>query len=458
MGPEAVELALETGLELDDWQAWYLDGALSYDSRGRWVPFECGLAVPRQNGKGGIIEARMLAGLFLLEEPLLTYTAHEFKTAQEHFLRISNLIEGTPRLMRQVRRIRKASGAEAIELKNGNRLRFLARSASAGRGFSGDVVFLDEAMILWALAMGALLPTMSARTHVTAGGPQIYYTGTAGIGEAALVFAGVRDRAIAGEARRLFYAEWGAGEKDDHAGDDVDLDDHAEWWRANPALHGAGRITEEFIEAERDAMADDEFARERLGIWGNSALRGAIDPDVWRALADPKSRPGSTVALSVDVPPEGKRATIARAGIRSDLKVHVEVDSRPGTTWAVDRLAELAKKRNAVVVLDGSGRAAALIPGLVAAGVKPVVYGTRQVVTACSEFMDKVDEDGLRHTAQPELNMAVDAARRRKVGDAWAWHRRDTSVDISPLVSATLAVHGLNEEPPRRKTGRAMAV
>jgi len=124
----------------------------------------------------------------------------------------------------------------------------------------------------------------------------------------------------------------------------------------------------------------------------------------------------------------------------------------------VERLAELSKKRNAPVVLDGASRAAALIPGLVAAGVKPVVYSTTDVVRACSGFMDKVDEGKLHHLGQPELSIAVDAARRRKVGDAWAWHRRDTSVDISPLVAATLAIHGLKEEAPRQKTGRAMAV
>jgi hypothetical protein len=165
-----------------------------------------------------------------------------------------------------------------------------------------------------------------------------------------------------------------------------------------------------------------------------------------------------TGALAVDVPPEGRRASIARAGVTKDGQVGIEVDVRPGTSWAVERLAELSKKRNAPVVLDGGGRAAALIPGLVEAGVTPVVYGVTQVVRAYSGFMDKIDEDGLRHLGQPELAVAVDGARRRKVGDAFAWHRRDTSVDISPLVAATLAVHGLNEEAPRRKTGRAMAV
>lgn len=458
LGPEAADLAGEFDLVLDDWQRWFLECALAFDERGRWDAFEVVGVVPRQNGKGALIEARMLAGLFLLEEPLLTYTAHEFKTAQEHFLRIRTLIEGGPgRYQRQVRTIRRASGAEAVELQSGRRLRFLARSHGSGRGFSGDVVFFDEAMILDSSTVGALLPTMSARTRVTAGGPQLWLTGTAGHGERALVLSGVRDRAIAGEDPGLFYAEWSAGDPEDHIGARVDLDDEGGWARANPAV-GSGRIEVEFIRRERASLADDEFARERLGLWGSRATRGAIDPDVWIALGDPGSRPAGQIALAVDVPPEGRRASIARAGQRSDGMIHVEVDVRSGTTWAIERLAEISRKRGAVVVLDGGSRAAALIPGLQAAGVEPVVYGTRHLVRACSEFMDLVDERRLRHQAQPELAIAVDSARRRKVGDAWAWHRRDASVDISPLVAATLAVHGLTEEPPKRRTGRSLAV
>jgi hypothetical protein len=44
--------------------------------------------VPRQNGKGTILEARELAGLFLLGERLLIHSAHEQDTSLEHFRRL----------------------------------------------------------------------------------------------------------------------------------------------------------------------------------------------------------------------------------------------------------------------------------------------------------------------------------------------------------------------------------
>ena len=55
---------------------------------GKWAAFETALIVPRQNGKGSILEARELAGLFLFGEQLILHSAHEFKTAQEAFRRV----------------------------------------------------------------------------------------------------------------------------------------------------------------------------------------------------------------------------------------------------------------------------------------------------------------------------------------------------------------------------------
>ena len=459
LGHLAVDLAGEAGLELDDWQSWQLEEAMAIRPDGRWASFEVGLSVARQNGKGSILEARELAGLFLPEvhEHLLTHTAHEFKTAQEHFLRIAGLVEALPpKYRRLVKHIYTANGSEAIEMRDGRRLRFLARSGGSGRGFSGDLVVLDEAMILLLASISALVPTMAARAKVTVGGPQLWYTGSPGLGDdRSDVFASVRDRGLEGAAR-LFWAEWGAGEPDDHTGSNVDPDDVAEWFRANPAMH-TGRMELEFVEAERPALGDD-FPRERLGVWGGGGVSSPIDADTWRALADPSSKPGDHVAFALHVPPEGKRAAIARAGFRADGLVHGEVDVRTGTRWAVERLAELAPKRNAVVCIDSTGMAASLIPALIEAGVKVVAYSTRDVVRACGSFVEKVDESELRHPGQPELALAVDAARKRKVGEAWLWQRRDTSADISPLQALTLAVYGLKEERPKRKTGRSMAV
>ena len=130
---------------LDDWQAWVLEMSLAEQDDGLHSAFEVGVEVGRQNGKGSIMEARQLAGLFLLGEQLQVHTAHEFRTTFEHFLRITRLIESAPALDKKVMRIRRGAGEQAVELKSGERLRFIARSSGGGRGFSGDTVYLDEA-------------------------------------------------------------------------------------------------------------------------------------------------------------------------------------------------------------------------------------------------------------------------------------------------------------------------
>ena len=85
----------------------------------------------------------------------------------------------------------------------------------------------------------------------------------------------------------------------------------------------------------------------------------------------------------------------------------------------------------------------------------------REMAQACGQFYDAVMAGEVAHHVghgdHVRLNEAVDAARKRSVGDAWAWHRRDASVDISPLVAATLAFYGVGREPAGKKprTNRA---
>jgi hypothetical protein len=46
----------------------------------------------------------------------------------------------------------------------------------------------------------------------------------------------------------------------------------------------------------------------------------------------------------------------------------------------------------------------------------------------------------VHHISQPELDEAVGGAVKYKFGDRWRWARVGASADVSPLMSATLAV------------------
>ncbi|MDA3624262.1 terminase large subunit [Saccharopolyspora sp. WRP15-2] len=437
-GDEAIELCAMAGLHLDPWQQLVLRDSLGERDDGSWAAFEVGVIVPRQNGKGSILEARELTGLFLLDEELILHSAHEFKTAQEAFRRINRLIDDTPALKRRVARVRTSHGEEGIELKDGRRLRFVARSTGSGRGFTADLVILDEAYNLPSEAMAALLPTLAARPN-----PQLWYTSSAGMEESTQLRE-IRKRGLEGDlqgrAKRLAYFEWSA--QTDAKNYETALADRDEWARANPAL--GIRLTEDFIEAESAAMGGLEFARERLGIWYDEEADVVIRARDWQAVADSASRRSGPVVFGLDVSLNRTHGAISVCGRREDGLLHSElVDYREGTAWMVDRIGELIERHEpAAVVMDPGGPAGGLLAALQDEGIEPVLLTTREAGQACGAFFDLVVNGELRHFDQPPVNAAVAGAKKRPLGDAWVWNRKESRNDVAPLVAATLAVHG----------------
>lgn len=430
---ELIDFAGSYGLDLDPWQRYVLEHSLRERGRDKWSAFEVGVIVSRQNGKGALLEARELGGLFLLGEKLVIHTAHEFKTAAEGFVRVKSYIDNYDHLRRRVKLVRTGAGTESIELLNGNRLRFVARSAGSGRGFSGDCVLLDEAYALTDAHMAALLPTLSARPN-----PQVWYTSSAGTDESR-VLRRVRERALARRAKKLAYFEWSAAET-------AGSDEREAWADANPAL--GIRIGEEFIAAEREAMSEPDFRRERLGIWAEDGDNWGISLATWSALTDPASRLADPVAFAIDMPWDRSSVTIAAGGLRDDGLRHGEIiQSRPGTGWVVRYVAErVSRWRPAAVVLDGNGPAASfaaeLDRELSPLRVPLVKIGGPELAQACGSFYDAVMNSELRHLDDEQLATSVAGARKSDRGDVWRWDRKDGRSDISPLMAVTMAIHG----------------
>jgi hypothetical protein len=73
------------------------------------------------------------------------------------------------------------------------------------------------------------------------------------------------------------------------------------------------------------------------------------------------------------------------------------------------------------------------------AGVKVETFNASEHTQSCGRLVDMVEEGTLRHLGSAELRDAVLGARKRDLVDAWAWSRKNSRVDISPLVAATLA-------------------
>lgn len=456
-GREAVEVAASVGLELDEWQQLVLEDGCGVRADGKWAAFEVAGEVARQNGKGGIIEARELAGIFAWGERLILHSAHEFQTATEAMLRMEELLAASPDVSAQVRSVSRSHGSEGFVFRSGQRLRYRTRTKGGGRGFTGDTLILDEAMVLQESFIGALLPTLSGQSLTR--NPQVWYMGSAVdqlVHEHGVVFARLRARALAGGDPSLAYFGWSAADPVDDEDKAVTPDhpwalgllaDRDGWAAANPGL--GIRISEEHVEKEWRTMAARTFLVERLGIgeWPATSLDAAqvIRLEAWDELAvseEPVLKPG--VCFAFDVTPDRSSTAIAVAGLREDGLEHLELVERGrGTRWVVERLAELVSRHRPVaVVCDGASPAAALLPALEKQGVTVRVVSAREHANACGVLYDLVDEKGARHLGQRALREALMGAARRPLGDAWAWSRRSSTIDISPLVAVTLAVWG----------------
>jgi hypothetical protein len=437
-GEAVLELCAAVGFELDPWQQYVLRKSLLRRD-DRWAAFEVGQVLPRQNGKNGTMEARQLGGLFVLGEKLQVHSAHQFDTSLEAFRRLLFWVESFDWLRSQVKRVSKAHGEEGIELKNGQRVRFRTRTKGGGRGFTSDTLYLDEAMILPEVTVGALMPTLSAVPD-----PQVWYAGSPVdrlIHDDGFVLARLRRRALAGGDPSLAYYEWSVEHDDPDTLDPTLAASPDSWAQANPGL--GIRIDPRSIENELRSVDARTFAVERLGIgdWPTEGEEAVVDLDLWDSLVDSRSLIAGPPVFAFDVSPDRSRASIAAAGLRGDKLVHVELAAQDrGTGWLTSWLPERVERhRAATVVCDGAGPASALVPELERRGVKVRTLATAEYAKACGGFVDSVTEARLRHMGQTELRASLRGASTRTLGDAWAWSRKSSGVDITPLVAATLA-------------------
>ena len=450
---EAFELLAAIGLKPDPWQRLCLEAMLGERENGEWAAPEFCLVTPRQSGKNEVVLDRQLVGMFLLRERLIVHSSHSFATSSEHFRRLLEVIEGAPSLSRRVKRVSRSHGEEGLELAGGQRIRFRTRTATGTRGFTADLVCLDEAQILSESSFGALLPTVSAVPNA-----QTVFSATAAdfeLHEHGVVLARLRERAFAGDDR-LAYLEWSADREDPDSLTDADVLDRALWRQANPGL--GIRISPERIASEQRSMSRRQFAVERLGVarWpSGDGGHQVIDAASWRACVDPESRMLDPIMIAFDVARDRSRASIAAAGWREDGLPHVElIDSAPGVGWVTDRVAELfVSQRARWVVCDG-------IPAMTSFVVELRTNRRLSLQTpkpadfapACASFYDRVQQGTLRHLGQHELDVSVAGATRRPFGDAsWGFSRRSRT-DASPLMASVLALWGLETCPrgPRR--------
>ena len=435
-------------IQIDPWQELILGDWLARDADGKWASPTCGGSVPRQNGKSFLLQGRIEFGMLLFAEQVI-YTAHLQKTATETFEEMRSYFE-SPRLKKYVKEIKSAIGREQIILKNGGKVKFLARTRNGGRGQHGDLLIFDEAQELEDGQQASFLPAISASLN-----PQTIYTGTPPDPQTpGIVFRKIRKKALNGNTSRLAWFEYSA----DEVGD---VHDMSRWAQTNPAL--GRRIQLSTIEGELDQMDADSFARERLGWWAPLPERKddepAIDKEAWMRCASFEMKPSGKTAYGVKFTADGSEVVLAGAVIKPDGTARISLIDRQPVAFGTKWLAEWLNQRYGVascVVIDGRNGADLLIDRISDVWrYKGSVVKVRanDVIDAASRLTAGVREETLTwYEKQTALSDSAVSSIKRPIAGGWGFGGSDSA----PIEACALALWGAST--CKRDPGKKMRI
>lgn len=431
-------------------QQWKIVAAIDAHDLERDRPLQRTIAVcvPRRAGKTTALLALALGRCLTRPGYVVLFTAQSGTKASARFLELARALERVnPDADSRGFRILRGAGNQNLTFANGSHFQVLPPKPDAFRGDAGDLLILDEAQEHEAESsnelLGAILPTMDTRL-----GAQLIVAGTAGLRRSGLFWDTLED-GRKGEAR-TGIVEFAAPA---HTTEE-DAAEPALWASTHP---GIGTLTDvETIQNNYDKLPRPNFLREYLGIWPEDFSRSAIDAEAWKACASSFEKKPDYFAFAFDVAVDGSVAAIAAAW-RVDGKAFVEiVEHKQGTDWLVPRLRELSRRYRAPIGHDTVGAALVEAEALNRLRPRPRVapLAYRDLAPGCARFMKDLLEHNLRHFDQASLNDAALKAVKRPLGEnGWAWTKRNSGGDITPLVAATMALRTFdNGKAPQKMT------
>lgn len=444
--PSVRDKCYELGISFQRWQ----DGAgrciLAKREDGLYAAGIGGvvISIPRQVGKTFLIGAIVFALCLLHPGILVLWTAHRVRTAGETFRSMQGMARR--KLIKPfVEHVRRGSGEQAIEFRNGSRIMFGARETGFGRGIPGvSIVVFDEGQILTTDAQDDMIPATNQAEN-----PLIIYTGTppkpTDPGE---VFTRLRAKALNGESENVLYLEFSADESCDPTKWAKGFVDWLQVGKANPSF--PKWTPRAAILRMLEQLGLGSFMLEGLGIWPKADVtKATISAARWKSLATATPPADGRVSLGVKFSLDGSRVALAAVRKSADGPLFAEVLAvRPmsdGLGWLVDVIGPSWRKF-AAIVIDGKAGAGDLRQKLLNAGVSALVLPTLttdQVISAHSMTLSAVTDSTLTHGNQAGLNASVAAATQRKIGlmGGWGW-APIADGDVVPIEAVTFALYG----------------
>lgn len=482
-GYAAIAFAELLGFRLFPWQKWLLIHALELTEDGLYRFRFVIVLVGRQNGKSLLLLILALWHIYALGSKQVIGTAQDLSRADKAWEEAVNFAEDDEDLAELIEKVDRGH-PKYLRLNTGCEYRVAAASRRGGRGFSGDLILLDElrehqTWQCWSAVTNAMnarprgqawgfsnagdmlsvvLRYLRAQSHRELGWPD--GDGDADILEAldAEMEEFLAEQAELGDAAETALFEWSAPP-------DAKRTDRRAWAQANPSMDHTDIVpdcvTQRVIAAALRTNPRAEFETEVLCRWQTMGEGGPFPEGSWRDTLNNEARPaeGSTRVACLAVSWNRTRSYIARSGFaEDDVPVAGIWQDRTGTDWAVPFLVEHRDKFDLLVVQSNGAPETSLIDAIESATLKdgktpanlPLVkWGGPDLGSGNATLYDLLDNRNFRHLAHPGLDAAATTAAVKLLSQgATVIDLAKSPTDAAPLKAVVGAVWGLMHKKP----------
>ena len=433
-----IAFAEQIGQPLLPWQEQAAIRALELREDGGYRFRTVLILVGRQSGKTTLLKTWALWRMMTEPGCVVIGTAQQLKTARESWTGVAEYAEDHGLAGGKRGGVRRANGEQEVKLANGSRYLISATSRGAGRGFSVDLLVMDELREqrteeAWA----ALTPTILARPK----GQVVCITNMGD--DQSVVLNTQRARALGGEDERAGIFEWSAPEGCDLLDPDM----------LAQSVPGLGHVIrwDDLQTAVRSCTP--QFARTEYLCQHVSSLDPAISAAGWALGADPQGSVAAhraRLSACVDVSADGNHVALVVATTLPDGRVRVE----PVASWTatLEARRELPTLLGELAPLEVAwfpgGPANALAPVLAALPNARALTGT-DVSAACMGFADLVKAGMIVHNANPLLDGQIATAGKQGQGDGFRFTRKGAG-NCNALYAAAGATLSARTVKPRR--------
>lgn len=454
-GDMAVDFCRSVGMTLYPWQEEFLRDMCRVDDSGNWAAREVVSSVARQNGKGEILVARELCGIYLFGEQRIMHSAHFLDTAIDAGNRLWDIISTNQELMHwwadeslELPKLIKSNGKDAIHFPNGAKIYYRTRTKKTGRGLSFDLLVFDECFDLPNEVYAAMNNTTKARPNAQ----KIFISSPVNRFEHVhgAVFSAKRWAAL-DKSDGMMLKEWSP----EPGADPFDV---GTWAQSNPSLVSGGHYGAQLVEVQTEAQAAkrsvdlrEPFLIETLGM-GNwfprddeqTDFEPILDLGAWAKAQELNPPAVGDCCMAGDVTPDGDVVALVAAS-KTERGIHLSlapvrefdresiVETVVGSVEANDPVA---------VVLDPKGAASTLVSPLSKRGIEPELMKWSQVTQATELFLALFAEGKITHDGNPRWLEALNVARFREGNSNGRALTKKEGV-VCELIAATFAVWGL---------------